>query len=212
MAEDVAPTPSPGGGGKNFLKKDIGPLPLWGWALVLAGGIVLALYITKKNPLAALSGTGTTTDTAASTLAGQSGNGTVPTTYNNPVGGATGTTTTTTDTGTTGTSTGPGTRYTIRSSQASTGGPFSQYDKQNSGVPLRPSPDIKQGGLTSIPFGSEIYITAAPVSGDPNAGGGNSIWYPATYNGHSGYISASDLAGVGGGADRTYTTNVFGPY
>ncbi|SRR5579885_2820655 len=75
-------------------------------------------------------------------------------------------------------------------SQEGQGGPFYNWDKGHSGVPLRSSPSLS-GSITSLlPFNQQVTITGAPVQGDSNDG--NSEWYPV----NGGYVSGADLINI----------------
>jgi hypothetical protein len=58
MADDEEPTPDPDeqqGGGGNFLTNRVGPLPMWGWFVVVIGGFIVLKVIRGRQ-----TGTGST--------------------------------------------------------------------------------------------------------------------------------------------------------
>lgn len=209
----------------EFLQKKYGGLPVWAWGLIVIGGVVVGLYFLKNKGIGSVltGNAGTTSSGTSSTseAAGTVDSQTVPVTSASPVyvlstsnpgtttstDGQTSTTTTNTGDGnTSGTTTS---NIKIRPSQALTGGIFQQYDQGHSGIPLRNSPGGSQ--YTPIPFGASVTLTGNAQSG-PQTGGNSTIYYPVTYNGQSGYVSALDLTGLGGGENRTYAAGILGAY
>lgn len=80
----------------------------------------------------------------------------------------------------------------------SSSGPNASYDAHNSGIPLRAGP-ADNGVLTFVPFGAEIQSTGTEVTGGYNnktGKNGSYQWYPVTYNGTKGYVSAWDIGNV----------------
>lgn len=84
------------------------------------------------------------------------------------------------------------------------------YDKTNpEGIPFRTSP----GGAESskVPFGATVQITGKAISGPPNAKGGSTQWYPASYSGQTGFISSADFLNIFQGATGGTGTTPLSP-
>lgn len=215
----------------NFLKKDIGGLPVWGWGLIVVGGIGAGFLLIKftggSNPLSSLTSAGTNsagqagTSEAAGALNGQSGNGTVPTTYNNPDTGFASTTlngqqvpilppgyTPITDSAgnvigygpasgaTTSTSGGVATTTTTTGSgTTSTSTPSSSKTATTTkSASLETTPRDAHGGhnLLTVPSGATVSFVSGPV---PDPQGSGKQYYKVTYSGQTGYIGSDSLPG-----------------
>jgi hypothetical protein len=66
---ETPPAPVKGGKGKGGLGKKLGPLPVWGWALIVAGGVAAWVYYKRKQ-----SGTATSAGQAGQTCTDSNGN------------------------------------------------------------------------------------------------------------------------------------------
>lgn len=66
------------------------------------------------------------------------------------------------------------------------------WDKSHSGIPVRSQPGDVSTFTKLLPFGSQVSISGAPVSGGSNfpGGGGSDLWYPIA---GGGYISQYDI-------------------
>lgn len=100
----------------------------------------------------------------------------------------------------TGSSTGTGFTATTIMIRGKT--PVDPVDGKQTSVPFWSSPGGSKMG--SIPFGSAIQQIAAIISGPVNksASGAyqSSQWYPVSYGGQTGYVSAIDVGGSGTGS------------
>lgn len=148
------------------ISKPIGGLPVWAWALAAGGGLLVGWFFLKKS--------GSSAAPAAPAAASQSFSNNPP--PNNGSGGGTIT-------------------QTLNAIVRGKGG----IDSGTAvGVPLRLSPtDYTQVG--QIPFGAQIQI-GAPTNGQNNFAdstpGGSTLWYPVTYGGASGWLSAYDIGSI----------------
>jgi hypothetical protein len=185
MAE-VHPTPSHAGKIGDFLNQSTAGLPNWAWILVVAGGILAAIYIPKLLP-----GSNTATNNSTGTGLGLAVDPTTGLPYAVeglvPSGGTTGATTTLSPTTTTST---PTITNSFKTRLFGTGG-VEAYDQQFKSIPIRDKP----GGnvVSGIGYGVTVTPTGGPVTGPNNISEGNpngsTIWYPVP----GGYISAFDL-------------------
>lgn len=113
---------------------------------------------------------------------------------------------------------------TVRSKQTS--GRFSSYDTGHDpnqggnnpiGVPMRNGPSPNTPYVTEVPYNAQVQITGQPVNGPLNMAGGSASWYPVSFNGQSGWVSADDIAnvivnaatGMGGGFIRHWGNQGF---
>ncbi len=81
------------------------------------------------------------------------------------------------------------------------------YDTTHSGIPLRSGPFGSI--LSEIPFGANVTVTGPAINGPSNfgtSGGGSQLWYPVSFNGQTGYISAYDLMSSGPGSTTASST------
>jgi hypothetical protein len=228
MADIPEVPPAPHGKGENFLTKQTAGLPNWAWGVVILLGVGIGYFVIKsKNapttspsttsnvvgqeqaadqaPINATAGYFPTTSVNGQTVP------VVPSDYQgiyNPNGDLIGyqpqTQSTSNQTGTTS----PTLSATIRHSEAGTQSQYASYDAQNSGIPLRSNAGTFSSSgaplnniVATIPFGSMIQLAGSSVTGTGNdTPSGNPVWYPVTYNGQQGYVSAADIGNVSAGA------------
>lgn len=151
----------------NELSKSFGGLPVWAWGLAAGGGLFLGWYFLRKT-------SGSPSPAPAPSAASQS------LTDNPPPNNGSGT----------------GTITQMLNAMVRGKG---QVDSTNSvGVPLRLSPtDYTVVG--QIPFNAQVQI-GPPTNGQNNfsdgTSGGSTLWYPVTYGGASGWLSAYDIGSI----------------
>lgn len=213
----------------SFLKKDLAGLPVWGWALIVVGGVGAGLlflkFSGKSGPNASAAGTTSAgqagTSEAAGVLAGQSGNGTVPQTFNNPDTGFASTTVNgqqvpilppgyvpITDGagnvigyapsgGSTTSGNGTTTTTTPPPGGAQQGGNPPRNSKiavTTKSASLETTPRDAHGGhnLLTVPSGGTVTYVSGPV---PDPQGTSKQYYKVIYNGQTGYIGSDALPG-----------------
>lgn len=183
----------------NFLEKlkeSIKKQP-WIWAGAgLGTGAVLFVLIKERMAASSAAASSQQTNTAASNNGPLNGYGLdslagLPYAYYDPTMDTGTTSTQTTTSAPTTTTPGP-LEGLIRAKETS--GPYAGYDKHNPGVPLRNAPGGSQ--VAQVPFGGDVTISGAAISGPMNASAGTNIWYPVTYQGQNGYVSSADLANI----------------
>lgn len=225
--------------GGNFLKKDLGGLPVWAWGLIVVGGVGIGLFFLKgNNPITNLLGTGTSSggqsgSSEAGDVVGQSGNGTVPTTFNNPDTGFAQTNVNgqsvpilpqgyqpITNSGGQVLAFGPvvPTANNGVGTTSSTGGTTTKSAVTVKSGSLETTPHDTNGGknLLTVPSGATVQYVSGPVP-DPTKGS-SKTYYVVQYNGQKGYLGSDTLSGnnpfqsSGGGSDRIYQGGYFGAY
>ncbi|HWS82808.1 MAG TPA: SH3 domain-containing protein [Ktedonobacteraceae bacterium] len=70
------------------------------------------------------------------------------------------------------------------------------YDAKFTGVPIRSAAGAGNDQIGTIAFGSQVQLTGKAIQGTSNLPGsanGTNLWYPVTYNGKTGYVSAFDV-------------------
>lgn len=173
-------------------------LPVWVVGLVVIGGGIAAYFLFFRHRSSSSSGTlGQSTQPPIDTSQIDPITG-VPWTVEEQTNPNTGLPNYYNNTGNNGTTgpTAPGTSVTATTRGRQIGGLTGSYDAANpQGIPLDVAPgQYESGGF--IPYGAQLTITGGPVQGPANNPQlGITTWYPVSYAGQSGYVSAYDLAG-----------------
>lgn len=165
---------------KSFLKKDIAGFPTWVWGIIAVGGIGLGLYFYRRSSASSTGSPASTTPVDQSTSAtGQAGYGDYQAAGPNAGNGQ--------PTGATINIGIPATPSNWATSLILANHPVNLY--ATAGTPGG-TPDAV---IDTIPGNSQVQATGPEVVGAWNTPNGSELWYPVTYNGKPGFISAQDV-------------------
>lgn len=159
---------------KALLNKDIGGLPLWVWGIAGLGGIGLGYYFYSRAKAGSAS-----TASATDTTPQDAGMGSYQAA--GPNAGNTGTPGATINIGV------PATPSNWLTSIILANHPVNEYASagQPGGLP--------DAVIATIPANSTVQATGPEVVGAWNIPNGSELWYPVTYNGIPGFVSAYDV-------------------
>lgn len=211
----------------EMLTRPVMGMPLWVWVIVVAGGVILAIYIRRNVGSSSASGSlgqnaagqQSVTDPNIDPYTGvpysieeaiNPATG-LPAYYGGPGVDATGSGSGPSSSGS-GSSSGGGvlpigpTRprsqqtLLVRAQNALAGA--GSWDQTHAGPPVDPNAPGNTNGQFVVPFGASVTQTGPAVQGPANklaSGQSSAMWYPIAYQGQTGYISALDVQ-TGGAA------------
>lgn len=152
----------------TMISKSAGGLPIWAWVAAAGGGLLIGWYFLRKT-------SGGASPASAPSAASQSLADNPP--PNN----------------------GSGTGQTQQILNALVRGKGSSDGSNSAGVPLRLSPN-DYTTVGQVPFNAQIQLSGPPTNGQNNFNdgtpGGSTLWYPVTYGGASGWLSAYDIGSI----------------
>ena len=161
----------------KFLTKDFHGMPTWVWIVAGLGGVGLGYYFYRRSKTSQAAAAANTAAAAATPQVPDIGTPVGPNAGNQTPTGAT------INIGVPATPSNWLTSLVLESSH-----PVNEYASagQPGGLP--------DAVIGTIPAGSTVQATGPEIVGAWNTPNGSELWYPVTYNGTAGFISAQDVA------------------